>query len=128
MDIEIFCFCDGAFNYDGKLTIVGTYDQLLVNTIPQKVRLSVALKLNIQPNEINDGSKFILSFKDTHGNQVAKDVVNEIKQVPHTGEIIHLAMVINIELNVSEVGIHRVELSFNDKLLKTKLLPVALRG
>lgn len=127
MDIEVFCLCDGAYNYNGKLTIVGTYDQLIVESIPQKCRLAVALKLNVHPDEVSDGTKIMLSFKDSQSNQVAKDIVNTITVIPKGVDIIHLAMAVSIDLSIAEVGVHRVELSMNDTLIKKKEFLIALR-
>ena len=127
MDIELFCLCDGAFNYNGKLTIVGTYDQLRIASIPMTVRVSIALKLNVPLNDLSNNSRIVLSFKDAHGNQVAPDVVNEVSTIPQNAAVIHLAMAVSVELNISELGPHRILLSFNNNLIKTKDFSIVLR-
>lgn len=124
MDTEIFCLCDGAYNYNGRLTIVGTYDQLILQTVPQNARISIAVKLNIPRDRINNGSRVVLSFKDPNGNAVAGDIVNEVSNIPQNADMIHLAMAANIDLNVADVGVYKVELSINNELLKTKMFPI----
>ena len=51
MKIEFFTFCDGAYNYDGRLTIVGTYDDIKAQSFPWKTNMSFALKLLVSNDE-----------------------------------------------------------------------------
>ena len=126
MEIELFALCDGAFNYGGKLTVVGTYDQLNVSMVPQQIKLSVAVKLNVSPGEASVGSKIRLSVKDPNGNPVSPIVTNSILQLPPNADIIHLAMALNMNLNITMEGMHRIDLILDETILRSKLFPVKM--
>ena len=120
MDLEIFCFCDGAFNYGGKLTIVGTYDQLRLETVPQNVKVAIALKLNIPRAELREGSKLVLSFIDSRDNQIAGNIDYNIVGIPEEAKVIHIALASSVDFNITTFGLHSAVLSLDGKVLKVK--------
>lgn len=69
MKEELFALCDGAYNYDGKMTIVATRDGFNVPSLPSDVNFSIALKLNVQPGE---SGQHLLSLRiiDPAGNEL----------------------------------------------------------
>lgn len=69
MKEELFALCDGAYNYDGKMTIVATRDGFNVPSLPFDVNFSIALKLNVQPGE---SGQHVMSLRiiDPVGNEL----------------------------------------------------------
>jgi len=126
MEVEVFSLCDGAFNYSGKLTIVGTYDQLNVQSVPFSARASIAVKLNLDENEIHSGSVLSISFKDPSGNPVSADVVNTIGPLADGIQIRHVAMAASANLNISLPGKHSVELFVDGRLIRQKFFDVVV--
>ena len=61
MEIRLFTLCDGAYNYNGKLTVVGTIDNIKVQRFPCSISIGVALKLVFAPNEVGD-KHIVLDF------------------------------------------------------------------
>lgn len=58
MKLDLFAVCEGAFNSNGKLTIVNVYDYIRVASFPAKLSLGVGIKLGFEPGE--DGGKMIV--------------------------------------------------------------------
>lgn len=62
MKVELFTLCEGAFNHQGRLTIVDTLDKLSASKFPCKFNLGIALKLGFKDETwITD---FQMSFKN----------------------------------------------------------------
>ena len=51
MNIELFTLCDGAYNYNGKLTIVGTLDVMNADNVPATAQIGIAMKLRFAAEE-----------------------------------------------------------------------------
>lgn len=128
MEIEVFALCDGAFNYGGKLTVVGTYDRLNIPTVPSSARVSLAVKLNFDDNEVRSGSIIKLSFKDSLGNLVSGDITHTVGALNDNTSIRHIAMAVNSDLNISVEGVHTVELYLNDTLMLRKDFTIAVNA
>ncbi len=126
MEIEVFSLCDGAYNYNGRLTIVGTFDQLNISSAPQRSRVSIAVKVTVSPHEVTNGSRMVLSFKDAQGNNVAQEVVSQVNNLPQNVNRVHLAIAASVDLNISSPGMHKVKLMLNDNTLIEKEFPVVL--
>lgn len=110
----MFTLCDGAYNYNGKLTIVGTVDYIKVPKVPTVGSIGLAVKL------VNDvpqvGKKLItINFKDSSGENMAPEITfdAEIK------DKIVIAGNLN-GLNIKDIGDCRVELKVCDQ---TFILP-----
>lgn len=126
MNIEVFTLCDGAFNYSGKLTIIGTYDQLNVQSVPISAKVSLAVKLCFDENEVHNGTTLKVSYKNPMGAPIAADVINTIGVLPESAQVRHVAMAISTDINISEVGAHSVELYVDDVLVRKKNFDVAV--
>lgn len=48
MTIELFSLCDGAYNYNGKLTIVGTLASLSPTSLPVRIKIGVAMRIRVE--------------------------------------------------------------------------------
>lgn len=74
MDIRLFTLCDGAYNYNGKLTIVGTTDNIKVPHFPATVSFGIAVKVSFPPQEY--GTKNIsLRIIDDSGVDVLPELL-----------------------------------------------------
>ena len=93
MKVNLFTLCDGAFNYNGKLTIVGTYDNLKIARLPGKADVSVALKLEAA-NEESGNKTIVLKLQDND----SVDVVGSISLNTQltAGEVNYIAAALTI--------------------------------
>ena len=88
MKIEFFTFCDGAYNYDGRLTIVGTYDDIKAQSFPWKTNMSFALKLLVSNDEA--GKKALnIRFTNAAGEPFAGEINTEI-DIPQSDSVGHI--------------------------------------
>ena len=73
MKYELFALCDGAFNYNGRLTIVGTYDNVAAKSFPWITDITFAIKLFVPKTEV--GAKMVsLHFLDDKGAPFAASI------------------------------------------------------
>jgi len=70
MQLEIFTLCDTATDTEGKLNILGTFDQISVKTFPYVYRrIAVALRVRFEP--IEEGKHPVrISFVNADGKPV----------------------------------------------------------
>lgn len=111
MDVRVFTLCDGAYNYNGKLTIVGTVDHIKVPKVPAIASIALAVKI---ANVGGGGAKksITINFKTAQGDNMAPEIVFEAE----TKEQIIIAG--NIDgLNIKELGDCVVELMIGEQLL-----------
>lgn len=103
MDIRVFTLCDGAYNYNGKLTIVGTVDHIKVPKVPTVGSIALAVKI---ANVVNNGKQNIsICFKTAAGEIMAPEILFEAEakeQIVIAGNI--------AGLNIKELGDCLVEL------------------
>ena len=115
MTVRIFTLCDGAYNYNGKLTIVGTVDNLKVPKIPVKASIGIAVKIDFAPNE-NGDKTIIFHFKDSHQNLILPEMKVQAK-AEKKGETMSLVIAGNINgLDITEEGSHVVEMMVNNEI------------
>ena len=108
MKTILFTLCDGAYNYDGRLTVVGTFDQIRMLSIPGTARTSFALKFLIPETELAQKAEIRIEFRDVNNNPISESITKSIP-IPDTQKgYIHLAMAGSIQLNVAEAGKHRM--------------------
>jgi len=68
MNIELFTLCDGAYNYNGKLTIVGTLDVMNADSVPATAQIGIAMKLRFAPEEAGKHKLTIRIINPEGGN------------------------------------------------------------
>lgn len=66
MQVELFTLCDGAYNYDGRLTIVGTFDTIKEAKAPFRKSFSIAAILRREIEETGD-RELIISITNEEG-------------------------------------------------------------
>ena len=124
MDLDIFTLCDGAYNYNGKLTLVGTYDQIVINNIPQTFRSSLAVKIKFLPDDIKNDTVFSVNYLDNQNNLIGNYKIN-IPKPPVNANHLTVALAINKDLKISTSGEIRIQLLLdNDNLLIEKKVQV----
>lgn len=115
MNVRIFTLCDGAYNYNGKLTIVGTVDNLKVPKVPVKASIGIAVKIDFEPDE-NSDKTIVFHFKDSHQNLILPEM-NFKAKAEKKGEIMSLVIAGNINgLDIKEEGFHVVEMKVKDEI------------
>jgi len=89
MKFEMLTLCDGAFNYNGRLTIVGTYDNVSASKFPWQSDFVFAMKLFVPKDE--SGKKTItIKFLDPDRNSFAGDMTAEV-EIPQSNSNGHVA-------------------------------------
>lgn len=108
MVIDLFTLCDGAYNYNGKLTIVGTLDSISVSDVPAKVQFSIAMKLRFNPGEEGKHT-LVVRIKDVNGKNIPPDMVLDLDIVPsETDTVVSLA--VNAQgLPFDKLGVYNVD-------------------
>lgn len=65
MKFEMLTLCDGAYNYGGRLTIVGTYDNIMADKFPWQFDFIFAMKLFV-PKDDSGKKRITIKFLDPH--------------------------------------------------------------
>lgn len=114
MNIRVFTLCDGAFNYNGKLTLVGTIDNIKAPKYPHNAGVSLAIKVSFLPSEKGEKNVSVI-FQDSEGNQLLPQMKSKTSIVSK-GEEGRLAMVVNLHgLPIPKEGDYKVVLDINDE-------------
>ena len=122
MEVKIFTFCQGAFNDDGKLTIVGTFDDYFVSKFPAIVSFGLAIKLGL--NEQDGGEKHIsIKFLNPEGKEFLRAMTADV-QVPENIAS-NIAFATNIQgARFDMVGKYNCQLLVNGALIREQSIEV----
>ncbi len=104
MEVRVFTLCDGAFNYNGKLTIVGTVDNIKVPKVPVLASIGLAVKISLGECA-SEKRQISIRFKTKSGEDLAPGIVFDAE----TKEQLVIAGRID-NLNIKELGDCFVEL------------------
>ena len=117
MKIELFTLCDGAFNYNGKLTIVGTIDGIRVHQIPSKETLNIAMKLLAQKNEAVN-SDLVIDIYNPDGIKIPSQVSCRINIEPKE-EISHISLAAVVQgVPFNQEGVYTINVSLGQEKLE----------
>lgn len=122
MKVELFTLCDGAYNYNGKLTIVGTMDTFTVAALPVSVNFGIAIRMLLLPED--KGSHILkVSFITPDGTSQPGELNVNFESKP-SSEPFHISLAANINgLPFHQEGLHRVIVSVDDEpLLESPLI------
>lgn len=108
MKTIVFTLCDGAYNYDGRLTVVGTYDIIRMQSIPGQFNANFALKFLIPDAELSPAAVIKIEFKDANNNPIADTLKKSVPFPENRTGHIHLAMAGSAQLNVAEAGNYKM--------------------
>ena len=116
MTIELFTLCDGAYNYNGKLTIVGSWTSIGVNEIPSKIPVGVAMRIRIEVGE--KGSKEMkIQFLNPDGSTIPTDIVASL-DIKQSKEIAYINLAATIQgFPISQIGRHTVKVIIDENLI-----------
>lgn len=116
MQVEFFTLCDGAYNYNGKLTIVGTVDGIKLSSLPGIADFSIAMKLLVMPEE--HGKKEVsIHIIDPLENEIPTNIVMNF-EVESNSEDSHLSIAIGMHgVPFKQEGRHMIKVQLGDELL-----------
>lgn len=112
MTIEFFTLCDGAYNYNDKLTIVGSWTSIGVNEIPTKTPVGIAMRVRVEAGE--KGKKEMrIQFLNPDSSVVPTDIVASLEVKP-SKEVAYINLAATIQgLPISQVGQHIVKVAID---------------
>lgn len=117
MNIRVFTLCDGAYNYNGKLTLVGTIDNLKAPKYPHAADVSLAIKVSFTPSENGDKTVSI-RFQDFAGNLLLPEMQSKTK-IESKGEEGRMVMVVDLHgLPIPKEGEYKVILEINSEIFE----------
>lgn len=116
MKVELLALCDGAFNYNGKLTIVGALSDYNASTVPTKINIGLALKIRLDANEnIEGGLKIVFYNPDETVIPVDINVDLTTKTTP---EMSYISLAADIQgVPITQYGCHHVKVYLMDECL-----------
>lgn len=117
MDIRVLTLCDGAYNYNGKLTIVGTSDNLKVLRVPCIASVGLAIKLVFPASEFGKKNVEITFKRSSDGQQVLPPLQFQTS-IESKGQEGYIVLAANINgLNIQETGKHVVEVNVDGNVV-----------
>jgi Family of unknown function (DUF6941) len=128
MDIHVATLCDAAVDYNGKLCVIGTFDQIFARQVPV-VHPQCALALRICFKAGDEGQhKLGITFIDEDGKPVIKpfEPMMEVA-LPPEGYFITRNIVLNLQgMRFERAGQYEVQISFDGQVLSSIPLRVAI--
>ena len=94
MKTDIFALCEGAFNKNGSLTLVNTFDNIDASKLPWRTTVGLALKLSVTSEDAGD-KKMIIQFKDENGVEILPSIPINLKILDK--EDSHLVIALNLQ-------------------------------
>ena len=117
MKIELFTLCEGAFNTDGRLTIVNTFDNIKADGFPLKYSLGIALKVFVPKTECKN-YEIRLSVISSD-NSILHEIKAPIK-IAMNNEDIRIALATNIQgIVFNSAGKYHVDVAFDENVLQS---------
>lgn len=125
MRLDFIIISEGAFNNNGSLTIVNTYNFIQVGSFKDKVSLGVAIRVVFDKNEI--GSKHFEFIVDNRQNKMLITKVESDINIPDSGDDIYLNIATNMQgLSFPEEGDYDLKVMIDGELLGTQSIKVKL--
>lgn len=118
MKIDLFTLCEGAFNTNGRLTIVNTFEDIIAPSYPWKGPLGMALKILVKKEEAGEHDLKV-SIKPVTGDKMLHEMNAHLNlPVEKATNDIRVAMATNIQgLLVPSPGDYVVEVVFDGIVL-----------
>lgn len=127
MKIEVFALCDAATDNQGKLNILGTFDQIYAAKMPV-IHPACAIALRLRFDKMEEGSHRVdLQLVNPDGIPVFQPMVGELN--PRMGEDIG-SVAVNLILNFQHVKFeeyadYQINLAIDDVAMAS--LPLRVR-
>lgn len=114
MKVELFTLCEGAFNTNGRLTIVNTFENIVSNQYPWRGQLGIALKLLFLKEEVGEYD-ITVSIQPSYEEQKIHEMKAHLSmQTGEKANDVHVAMASNIQgLLISKPGDYKVVIDVN---------------
>ena len=127
MTIQLAVLCDAATDYNGKLSLLGTFDTIFTNQLPAfHPQCSVALRIIF--NKIEEGShKLKMNFVDEDGKFVMPSIDMPVDvAIPGDAGFISRNFVVNIQqLKFEKPGIYSIDLAVDGR--QEASIPLSVR-
>lgn len=127
MKIEVFCLCDAATDYRGKLNLLGTFDQLYAPGLPVR-HPACAIALRMRFTKMEEGEHQVqLQLVDPDGQPVSPTMDARVHpRMPDDLESLAVNMVLNLQhLQFDAFADYQVNLSVDG--VATASLPLRVR-
>lgn len=113
MTIELFSLCDGAYNYNGKLTIVGTLNGIAVPQLPAQIKVSLAMRMRVGREDVGE-KKMLIHFVNPEGKNLPVELAVKLNIVPTEEPESYITFAADIQgLPLEKEGHYRVNVSID---------------
>ncbi|MGI8602032.1 MAG: DUF6941 family protein [Verrucomicrobiales bacterium] len=128
MDIHVATLCDAAVDYNGKLCVIGTFDQIFARQVPVvHPQCALALRVCFKPGDEGQ-HKLGISFIDDDGKPVIRpfEPVMDVS-LPPEGYFITRNIVLNLQgMRFERPGQYEVQITFDGHVITSIPLRVLL--
>lgn len=128
MDIQVATLCDSAVDYNGKLCVIGTFDQIFARQVPVvHPQCSLAIRFCFKPGDEGQ-HKLSIAFIDEDGKPLIKpfEPVMEVR-LPQENIFITRNIVLNLQgLKFEKAGTHEIQISIDGQLVASIPLRVVV--
>jgi len=127
MDVEAFLLCDCATDQQGKLNILGAFDNIWTKQVPT-VHPACTIAARVRFSKIEEGEhKIRINIIDADGNTVGPDLHDTISvRIPPNEDSGIQNLILNIQgLKLERYGQYRVDLAINGRQVAS--VPLKIR-
>lgn len=119
MKIELFTLCDGAYNYNGKLTVVGALTTLNPEAIPCRIKLGLAMRIQVDSKD--EGEKVMtVSFMNPDGDKLPVDLTVNLDVKPASEPVSYITFAAELQgFPLEQEGSHRVLIAIDGEPMAT---------
>lgn len=117
MDVEAFLLCDCATDQQGKLNILGAFDNIWTKQVPT-VHPACTIAARVRFSKIEEGEhKIRINIIDADGNIAGPDLHDTISvRIPPNEDSRIQNLILNIQgLKLERYGQYRVDLAINGR-------------
>ena len=118
MNIEAFLLCDAATDQQGKLNVLGAFDNIYAKKMPT-VHQACAIAVRIRFDKIEEGDHSVrIQIIDQDGNNVCPKLEGNISVRTRPGhDSTGTNLILNIQrLEFKQYGQYRIDLAIDNKL------------
>ena len=117
MEVELFNICEGAFNHDGRLTLVEVFDRIHVASVPLEIACGVAIKLVFNRADAGHHTLVVKVYYADNPDAIAQYSSNVV--IPVDADDGRLAVAINIRgFKLPMAGKYRIRLEVDEIVMK----------
>ena len=117
MDIQMAILCDAAADYNGKLSVLGTFDTIYTTQMPAThPQCSIAIRMTF--NKVEEGAhKVKLNFVDEDGKPVMPAIEMPIEvAVPDETIFLSRNFIVNIQkLKFEKEGLYSIDIAVDGR-------------